>query len=143
MVSLIAAAASAAAFSCRPEPRLGSLALARHGSLHVVDLASCRDRVVGRGGEGRVTFRPDGRPHMVPFHGVERVVTPDGAISAEVRSSGKGKTAKQTIWITNTGTHKSHPVFSETQSYKTIGPGETPGPIMLLRISTTTSGCSS
>ena len=82
-----------------------------------------------------MTFRPDGRPHMVPFHGVERVVTPDGAISAEVRSSGKGKTAKQTIWITNTGTHKSHPVFSETQSYKTIGPGETPGPIMLLRIS--------
>jgi hypothetical protein len=132
---IASAIAAATAFSCRPEPGLGSVALARHGSLHVVDLASCRDRVVGRGGEGRVVFRPDGRPHVVPFRGLERVVTPDGAMSAEVRSSGAGKSAKQTIWVTNTGTHKSHPVFSETQSYKTIGPGETPGPIMLLGIS--------
>ena len=26
---------------------------------------------------------------------------------------------------------RSHPVFSETQSYKAVGPGETPGPILL------------
>jgi len=129
------AIAAATAFSCRPEPGLGSIALARKGGLHVVDLATCRDRIVGRGGKDKVTFRPDGRPHMVPYRGPVRVVTPDGAMSAEVRSSGKGKTAKQTIWVTNTGTQRSHPVFSETQSYKTIGPGETPGPIMLLGIS--------
>jgi hypothetical protein len=132
---IASAIAAATAFSCRPEPGLGSVALARQGKVHVIDLASCRDRVVGRGGEGRVTFGLDGRLHLVPFRGPARVVTPDGAMSAEVRSSGKAKTAKQTIWITNTGTHKSHPVFSETQFYKTIGPGETPGPIMLLGIS--------
>jgi hypothetical protein len=49
-----------------------------------------------------------------------------------VRASGKGKTARQTIWVTDTRTNRSHPVFSETEYYKTIGPGETPGPIVLL-----------
>jgi hypothetical protein len=52
-----------------------------------------------------------------------------------VRSHGGGKSAKQTIWVINPSTGKSHPVFSETQWYKTIGPGETPGPIMLLGMS--------
>lgn len=132
---IAAVIASAAAFNCRPEPGLGSVALARYHELHVVDLGTCRDRVVGPGGEGQVRFAPDGRAELVPYHGPVRVVTPDGAMSADVRSSGKGKTAKLTIWVTNTGTHQSHPVFSETQYYKTIGPGETPGPIMLLRIS--------
>jgi len=48
-----------------------------------------------------------------------------------VRSSGHGKTAKQTIWVTERSSGHAHPVFSETQYYKTIGPGETPGPIVL------------
>ena len=48
-----------------------------------------------------------------------------------MRLSGHGRTAKQTIWITDRRTRRSHPVFSETQYYKTIGPGETPGPIVL------------
>ena len=132
---IASAIAAATAFSCRPEQGLGSVALARRGSLHVVDLATCRDRVAGSGGKGKVTFRPDGRAHVVPFRGLVRVMTPDGAMSAEVRSSGRGKTAKQTIWVTNGGTHRSRPIFSKTQFYKTIGPGETPGPIMLLGIS--------
>ena len=132
---MIATAAVTAAFACRPEPGLGSVALARRGALHVVDLSTCRDRIVGPGGRGQVMFGRDGRARLIPFRGLWRVTTPDGALSAEVRSSGSGKSAKQTIWITNRRTHRSHPVFSETQWYKTIGPGETPGPIMLLGIS--------
>jgi hypothetical protein len=31
--------------ACRPEPGLGSVTLQRRGALHVVDLATCRDRV--------------------------------------------------------------------------------------------------
>jgi hypothetical protein len=61
------------------------------------------------------------------------IVSPDGRMAATVRSSGRGKSAKQTIWITDRRTHASRPVFSETESYKTIGPGETPGPIVLLK----------
>jgi hypothetical protein len=57
--------------------------------------------------------------------------SPHGAYDADVRVSGRGKTAKQTIWITDRRTGRSHPVFSETQHYTSIGPGETPGPIIL------------
>jgi hypothetical protein len=63
------------------------------------------------------------------------VETRDGEMSAEIRSSGTGKRAKQTIWVTNHRTPAKRAVFSESQAYKTIGPGETPGPIMLLGIS--------
>jgi hypothetical protein len=45
---------------------------------------------------------------------------------ATVRSSGSGKRAKQTIWV------RGRAIFSETQSYTRIGPGDTPGPIELL-----------
>ena len=63
---------------------------------------------------------------------LERNVIAQGHFVATVRSSGHGKTAKQTIWVTDTRAKRSHPVFSETEYYKTIGPGETPGPIVLL-----------
>jgi hypothetical protein len=132
---IASAIAATTAFACRPEAGLGSIGLARHGKFHVVDLGTCHDRVLVRTGEGRITFRPDGRPHVVPFSRSGRLVTPDGTMSAEVRSSGRGKTAKQTIWVTNRDTGTSRPVFSETQHYKTIGPGETPGPIDLLAVS--------
>jgi len=55
-----------------------------------------------------------------------------GRFAAEVRSSGRGKAARQTIWVTDTRAKRSHAVFSETEYYKSIGPGETPGPIVLL-----------
>lgn len=108
------AAAAAAALACQPHPGLGSVSLERRGKVHVIDLATCREHV-----------RPE-RRRSVPF------ATRDGRFSAAVRSSGKGKTAKQTIWVTDRRTGRSHPVFSETQWYRTIGPGETPGPIELL-----------
>ena len=49
-----------------------------------------------------------------------------------MQSSGRGRSAKQTIWVADRRTGRSRRIFSETQSYKSIGPGETPGPIMLL-----------
>jgi hypothetical protein len=72
----------------------------------MVDLGTCRDTVIGT-----VSARPPGVPGVT------------------VRSTGHGKTAKQTIWF------DGRPIFSETEYYKTIGPGDTPGPVMLLRLS--------
>jgi len=58
---LAAAVASAAAFSCRPEPGLGSITLQRRGALHVVNLATCRERVrPGRLAQPRTLISPDG-----------------------------------------------------------------------------------
>jgi dipeptidyl aminopeptidase/acylaminoacyl peptidase len=116
---VVATAAVAAALACRPEPGLGSITLIRGGKVHVVDLATCRDRVRPR---AAIPTRPVRGP----------VASPDGRFLASVKSSGRGRRAKQTIWVADRRTGRSRPVFSETQSYKTIGPGETPGPIMLL-----------
>jgi hypothetical protein len=110
-----AAVAAAGAFACRPEPGLGSITLQRRGGLHVVDLATCRQRVK----RGRLPGP------TAPLR------SPSGTLEATVRPSGRGKKAKQTIWVTNRRTRRSHPVFAETQYYRTIGPGETPGPIVL------------
>jgi WD40-like Beta Propeller Repeat len=117
---VVATAAVAAAFACRPEPGLGSITLVRGGKTHVVDLATCRDRLVRRRPAPRARFGGS-------------VASTDGRWLASIRSSGKGRAAKQTIWVTDRRSRASHPVFSETQYYKSIGPGETPGPIVLLR----------
>ncbi len=113
---MVAAAvtAGALAVSCRPEPGLGSVSFVRRGATHVVDLTTCRERVVP-GTNSRT-----------------ELVSGDRRWAAAIRSSGRGTTAKQTIWVTNLRTHASRPVFSETQYYKQIGPGETAGPIVLL-----------
>jgi len=115
---LAVAAAAATAFSCRPEPGVGSVDLTRRGAVHVIDLSTCRDRVV--------------RKSPSPARETATIVSLDGRWAANVRSSGLGANAKQTIWITDRRSRATHAVFSETQSYKTIGPGETPGPILLL-----------
>ena len=114
---IAAAVASAAVFSCRPEPGLGSVTLQRRGVLHVVDLGTCRQRV-----KPGLLYR--GFSYATPLP------SPRGRLTASVRSSGHGKTAKQTIWVT-TRNGRAHSVFTETEYYKTIGPGETPGPILL------------
>ena len=127
---------AATAFSCRPEPGLGSVALARHGGLHVIDLATCRDQVSGGGGGRReVRFGSDGRAHLLPSQTGLHVETRDGEMSADVRATGSGKLAMQKIFVTDRRTGAKRAVFSETQAYKAIGPGETPGPIMLLGLS--------
>jgi hypothetical protein len=123
-------AAVGVAAACTPQPALGSVADLRSGKVHVVDLASCRDRVVRTGVHGQVEFTRSGtvrvRPVPRPFE------TSDGRFSLSVRASGSGRSAKQTIWVTDRRSGRSHPVFSETQYYKQIGPGDTPGPIILL-----------
>src|ERR1051326_3323541 len=106
--------AAAASLACTPHAGLGSVSVRRGSVTPVVALATGRERTVR-------TVRPR----------AGRLVSNDGRWVAAVRSSGRGRTARQTIWVTNRRSGKAHPVFSETQYYKTIGPGETPGPILL------------
>jgi len=110
-----AALASLALAGCPHDASLGSLAYERGATRHVVKLADCRDRVAGR----------------VPRRS-SVLASPDGRVSATIRASGHGKSAKQTIWVTDRRTGLHRPVFSETEHYTTIGPGDTPGPIELL-----------
>jgi Tol biopolymer transport system component len=125
-----AAVATAAVFACQPQPGLGSIALRRRGALHVIDLATCRDRITHPPTQREVRFGPGGRVLLARFEGPR--VSPHGTWKAEVRATGKGKTAKETIWLRARRGGRAHAVFSETEYYKTIGPGETPGPIMLV-----------
>jgi len=60
------------------------------------------------------------------------LISNDNRFVASVRATGSGKSAKQTIWVTDRRSTRTHAVFAETEYYKTIGPGETPGPIVLL-----------
>jgi len=117
--------------ACAHHPELGSFAYLRPSALHVFDFASCRDRVVGRGVHGAFELTSGGRIRIQKLS--TTVDTADGRFAASVRATGKGKTAKQTIWVTDRRTGAAHSVFSETQYYSQIGPGDTPGPIILLR----------
>lgn len=60
------------------------------------------------------------------------LVSPDGRLSAAVRVSGRGKNAKQSIWITDKRTGKSHLVYSLSEYSKVID-SDSPGPIWLQR----------
>lgn len=106
--------------SCPHDAPLGSVRFVRAGRTHVVSLATCSDRITGRAAPSR----------PAPLR------SPDGRLAATVRATGSGRNAKQTIWISDPRTHSSHAVASETEYYKQIGPGDTPGPIELLRFST-------
>src|ERR671934_2778990 len=100
MVTLALAAALALA-GCPHDASLGAVRFVRAGHVHRVSLGDCVDHVVGRA-----------RERAVPA-----VRSPDGRFDATIRASGRGKTAKQTIWITYRASGRAHPVFSETQSY--------------------------
>ncbi|MDX6424756.1 MAG: hypothetical protein QOD52_161 [Gaiellaceae bacterium] len=104
---------------CPHSAALGTVTFSRGGHEHAISLATCADRIVGR---------------STPTAG-QPLRSRDGRITAIVRATGTGRSAKQTIWITDRRTHASRAIFSETQSYKQIGPGDTPGPIVLLRVS--------
>jgi Tol biopolymer transport system component len=82
-----------------------------------VSLATCADRVTGR----------------AKAYAAAPIRTADGRYVARVRATGAGRNAEQTIWVTDLQTHRSHPVTSETEYYKQVGPSDTPGPIELLR----------
>jgi dipeptidyl aminopeptidase/acylaminoacyl peptidase len=105
--------------ACPHDASLGSVQFDRAGKAHIVSLATCADRIAGRS-------RPEAR---------SPIRSPDQRFVAQVRLSGSGRSAKQTIWVTDEQAHRSRPVFSEPESYTRIGPGDTPGPIVLLRVS--------
>jgi hypothetical protein len=72
---MVAAVTAAAAVACTPVRGLGSLAYTRGGRLHVVDLASCRDRVVPK------TAPPSGRRVVVRIaHGRQAIVVGGKAV---------------------------------------------------------------
>jgi dipeptidyl aminopeptidase/acylaminoacyl peptidase len=114
------AAGRAPVASCPDDAALGSLRFARAGQLHVVSLATCDDVTAGRAPTARTA---------------SAVVSPDGRFVARVRATGHGRTARQTIWVTDRRMRRSHPVTSETEYYRTIGPGDTPGPLWLFGFS--------
>jgi WD40-like Beta Propeller Repeat len=102
---------------CPHDASLGRIAFVRAGTEHRLSLADCRTRSGGRA------------PHASLRQSLR---SPDGRFIATVRPSGSGRSAKQTIWIADRRTGRPRPAFSETESYSTIGPGDTPGPIWLL-----------
>jgi len=143
---VVAAVAAAAAFSCRPEPGLGSVALARGGKLHLVDLATCRDRVlVGRGVQGPVRFVEGGRAieygykrWVVPVKGgtprkqgaAHGLPSPDRRSVADVTVRRLGpKAAVQTIVVRSGGSTSD--IYAVRESYAKI-PGGVPGPVGLV-----------
>jgi WD40-like Beta Propeller Repeat len=115
-VLALAAFASLALAGCPHDASAGSLLYERASLRHVVSLADCRDRVVGR----------------VRRSSPATLRSPDGRLTATIRASGHGKSAKQTIRVIDRRSGASRSVFSETEYYTTIGPGDTPGPIELL-----------
>lgn len=123
MVAALGLATSAAAGPSQPvcphSAALGTVTFPRGGHEHSVSLATCADRVIGPSAQAAK----------------QTVRSPDGNLTATVRATGAGRHAKQTIWITDHRTRVSRAIFSETEYYKQVGPGDTPGPIVFLRIS--------
>src|SRR6476469_4824697 len=78
--------------ACAHHPELGSFAYLRGSALHVIDLASCRDRVVRRGVRGAFEFTSGGRIRIQKFSAT--VDTADGRFAASVRATGKGQECK-------------------------------------------------
>jgi hypothetical protein len=103
--------------SCPGDASLGSVIFVRGSTAHRLSLGDCADRVTGRAVRARAAAR---------------LLSADRRFTATIRATGSGRTAKQTIWITDRRLGRSHPIFSETEYYRTIGPGDTPGPIELL-----------
>ena len=112
---MVAAAVAAAALSCRPEPGLGSLTYTRSGQQHVVDLATCQDRVV----------RPSS---MKPSPNV----SPDGRFVATVVVSRQGTRGTNAIVVRNRKTGATRTIYLVHESYSKI-PAGSPGPIVLNR----------
>jgi hypothetical protein len=108
---MVAAAVAAAALACTPQPGLGSVTYARGAHLHVLDLATCHERVSPLQRAGRA--------------GV--FVSRDGTRRAAVRIS-KGE---QTIWVTTRGKAAATAVLT-LPAWKLHGKNGSPGPIMLL-----------
>ncbi len=108
---MVAAAVAAAALACTPQPGLGSVTYTRGAQLHVLDIATCHERVLRSQQAGRVSI----------------VVSRDGTRRATVGVS-KGK---QTIWVTTRG-KGIHMAALRLPAWTPNGKNGSPGPIMLL-----------
>jgi hypothetical protein len=126
---VVAAVAAAASFACSAQAALGRIALARRGVLHVVDLATCRERVVARGVQGQVRITPSGRARVVPFD--RPLDSHDRRWRASVAVTGNRKTLRDTIWAKDLRTGKANAVYSAGAWGDTNGL-LSPGPIVLL-----------
>jgi Tol biopolymer transport system component len=106
-----------ATLGCTPQPALGVVTYLRGTTRHRVDLGTCRDRIVRR--HVKATS-----PHTLR--------SPDDRLTATVRVTGRLRTLRNTIWVTDTRTGRSTPVFSAKACCDTSGL-DSPGPIELLR----------
>jgi hypothetical protein len=141
---LLAGGGSATARSgpCPRDARLGKVAFARGGALHLVDLATCADRVLVRhGASGPVRFARRGR--VVRYGGVWAVPTaggkparvppetglrsPDGRLVARIRVERRpgAATGSQSIVV------RGRAIYTVRESYRRI-PAGAPGPLALL-----------
>jgi hypothetical protein len=85
---MLAAVVAAAALGCSPQPGLGSVAYVRSGALHVLDVASCRDRVlVRRGAHGPVRF-VHGHVELGRRAAAAAVRSPNGKLVATASAKG-------------------------------------------------------
>jgi len=109
---MVAATGAAVTLTCRPEPGLGSVSYTRAGRRHVVDLATCRERV----------FRvPATRPP-----GALR--SPDGTKSALIVATRSGSHGAQAIVVRDNRTGARHRILVVRESYERI-PAGAPGPL--------------
>jgi hypothetical protein len=89
---VVAAVAAAAVVACRPAPGLGTATYVRAHVRHTLDLATCRDRVVGPASQ---------MIRWGPF------VSPDGSKRATVRLGG----SRETIVVRNLRNGRSFDVY--------------------------------
>jgi hypothetical protein len=104
-----------AAARCTGHAGLGTLHYARGTQFREISLATCADHAIGKAPEvrrGPVSSR-------------------DGRYTATVVSS----KARETIVVVDHRAHTRRPVFTENERYKEVSSLESPGPIVLLRMS--------
>lgn len=119
LVAVAVAAPSAAGHvrrpSCPHDASLGTVSFARGANEHVVSLASCVDRVVGRA-------RPP-RP-------VGAARSADGRFLATIRTYGRAGAERQSIWVTDLRSGRDRVVFTARTVGNTNG-YFSPGPLLL------------
>ena len=106
-----------ATLGCTPQPGLGVVSYLRGVTRHRANLGTCRDTIVRR----------NARPPSTAAH----VHSPDHRFTASIRVSGRLRTLRNTIWVTDARTGRSRPVYSAKTCCATRSL-VSPGPIELL-----------
>lgn len=110
---MVAALAVTGALACRPEPGLGRISYTRAARVHVLDLATCRERV-----------------HRAPAPRPQPMLAEDG-VTVGVRVRRNGPTGSQAIVVHDHG--RTRVVHRVAESFRRI-PAGAPGPIVLLKL---------